>query len=37
MYTEAYSRDGLHPNDQGYKVLAPVAEAAIEKSLGGSQ
>ncbi|MGH9396947.1 MAG: SGNH/GDSL hydrolase family protein [Terriglobia bacterium] len=37
MYTEAYSRDGLHPNDQGYKVLAPVAEAAIEKALEGSQ
>lgn len=37
MYTAAYSRDGLHPNDEGYKRLAPVAEAAIEKALGGTQ
>jgi lysophospholipase L1-like esterase len=26
--------DGLHPNPAGYKVMAPVAEAAIEKALG---
>ena len=26
--------DGLHPNDAGYKIMAPLAEAAIEKALG---
>ena len=26
--------DGLHPNVAGYKVMAPLAEAAIEKALG---
>jgi len=26
--------DGLHPNPTGYKVMAPLAEAAIEKALG---
>jgi lysophospholipase L1-like esterase len=25
--------DGLHPNDAGYKIMAPLAEAAIEKAL----
>jgi lysophospholipase L1-like esterase len=25
--------DGLHPNDAGYKIMAPMAEAAIEKAL----
>jgi len=25
--------DGLHPNAAGYKIMAPMAEAAIEKSL----
>lgn len=33
MYTKSLSRDGLHPNDAGYKVLAPIAEAAIDKAL----
>ena len=28
--------DGLHPNAAGYKIMAPLAEAAIEKELGGS-
>jgi len=27
------SRDGLHPNADGYKLMAPVAEAAISKAL----
>jgi lysophospholipase L1-like esterase len=27
------SNDGLHPNDAGYNVMAPLAEAAIEKAL----
>ena len=25
--------DGLHPNDAGYKVMAPLAEAAIQKAV----
>ena len=25
--------DGLHPNVAGYKIMAPLAEAAIEKAL----
>jgi lysophospholipase L1-like esterase len=33
MFKEGYSDDGLHPNDQGFALLAPVAEAAIEKAL----
>jgi acyl-CoA thioesterase-1 len=27
------AEDGLHPNGAGFKVMAPLAEAAIEKSL----
>ena len=27
------SRDGLHPNADGYKLMAPVAEAALAKAL----
>ena len=26
--------DGLHPNADGYRVMAPLAQAAIEKTLG---
>jgi lysophospholipase L1-like esterase len=26
--------DGLHPNAAGYKIMAPMAEAAIEKTVG---
>jgi lysophospholipase L1-like esterase len=33
MLREGYSDDGLHPNDRGYTVMAPIAEAAIEKAL----
>jgi lysophospholipase L1-like esterase len=25
--------DGLHPNDAGYKIMAPLAEAAIQKAI----
>jgi len=25
--------DGLHPNDAGYKIMAPLAEKAIEKTM----
>lgn len=28
------SEDGLHPNAAGYKIMAPLAEAAIAKALG---
>lgn len=34
MFRQGYSNDGLHPNERGYQLLAPVAEAAIEKALG---
>ncbi|HEY1263432.1 MAG TPA: SGNH/GDSL hydrolase family protein [Terriglobales bacterium] len=27
--------DGLHPNDAGYKIMVPLAEAAIAKALKG--
>jgi acyl-CoA thioesterase I len=33
MLRNGYSNDGLHPNARGYALLAPVAEAAIEKAL----
>jgi lysophospholipase L1-like esterase len=29
---EAYSMDGLHPNDKGYALMAPIVQAAIEKA-----
>jgi lysophospholipase L1-like esterase len=37
MLKNGYSDDGLHPNQRGYALLAPVAEAAIEKALGEKQ
>jgi lysophospholipase L1-like esterase len=27
--------DGLHPNDAGYKIMVPLAEAAIAKAMAG--
>jgi lysophospholipase L1-like esterase len=30
---DGYSNDGLHPNDRGYALMAPLAQAAIEKAL----
>jgi lysophospholipase L1-like esterase len=30
---EAVSADGLHPNAQGYALMAPVVDAAIQKAL----
>ena len=33
MLREGFSNDGLHPNERGYELLAPVAEAAIEAAL----
>jgi lysophospholipase L1-like esterase len=34
MLKEGISRDGLHPNDKGYELMAPVAAAAIQQALG---
>jgi lysophospholipase L1-like esterase len=33
MLREGSSDEGLHPNAQGYELMAPVAEAAIERAL----
>ena len=33
MLKEGYSDDGLHPNGRGYALMAPEAEAAIERAL----
>jgi lysophospholipase L1-like esterase len=33
MLKQGYSDDGVHPNAKGYAVLAPVAQAAIDKAL----
>jgi lysophospholipase L1-like esterase len=33
MLRQAISGDGLHPNADGYQLMAPVAEAAIQKAL----
>jgi lysophospholipase L1-like esterase len=30
---DAYSADGLHPNAQGYQLMAPIVAAAIQKAL----
>jgi lysophospholipase L1-like esterase len=30
------AEDGLHPNDAGFKIMAPLAEAAIAKAAGQS-
>jgi lysophospholipase L1-like esterase len=30
---QGYSEDGLHPNPKGYELMAPVAQAAIDKAL----
>jgi lysophospholipase L1-like esterase len=33
MLKKELADDGLHPNDAGYKIMAPLAEAAIQKAL----
>jgi lysophospholipase L1-like esterase len=33
MLKKDLAEDGLHPNAAGYKIMAPLAKAAIEKSL----
>ena len=30
---DGYSADGLHPNADGYKLMAPIAAAAIQKAI----
>jgi lysophospholipase L1-like esterase len=34
MLKDGFSRDGLHPNEKGYDLMAPVAAAAIQQTLG---
>jgi lysophospholipase L1-like esterase len=33
MMAEGLARDGLHPNDAGFEVMAPLAQHAIESAL----
>jgi lysophospholipase L1-like esterase len=33
MLKRALAEDGLHPTDAGYKIMAPLAEKAIQKAL----
>ena len=33
MLKRSLADDGLHPNDVGYKIMAPLAEKAIQKAL----
>jgi lysophospholipase L1-like esterase len=33
---EKYSADGVHPNEEGYKVMEPLVEEAIKKTLLGN-
>jgi lysophospholipase L1-like esterase len=37
MLKRALADDGLHPTDAGYKIMAPLAEKAIQKSLAENQ
>ena len=36
MLREELSEDDLHPNAKGYAVMAPLAETALQRVLGGS-
>jgi lysophospholipase L1-like esterase len=36
MLKQELTYDGLHPNDAGYEVMAPLAEKAIVRALHGS-
>jgi len=33
MLKKDLADDGLHPNAAGYRIMAPLAEAAIQKSM----
>ena len=37
MLKRELADDGLHPNAAGYKIMAPLAEKAIEKALAGKR
>jgi acyl-CoA thioesterase-1 len=37
MLKRDLSDEGLHPNAAGYKIMAPLAEAAIAKALAKQQ
>jgi lysophospholipase L1-like esterase len=37
MLKRALADDGLHPTDAGYKIMAPLAEKAIQKALAENQ
>jgi lysophospholipase L1-like esterase len=37
MLPAELSEDGLHPNAAGYKVMAPLAEKAVQQALGRTQ
>lgn len=34
---EGLSTDGIHPNEAGYAIMAPIADAAINRALGNSR
>ncbi len=36
LLKKALSDDGLHPNDAGYKIMAPLAEKAIHQALAAN-
>jgi lysophospholipase L1-like esterase len=33
MLKDGYSMDGLHPNQKGFDLMAPVVQAALDKVL----
>jgi lysophospholipase L1-like esterase len=33
LLKQELSEDGLHPNDAGYKIMAPLAQSAIDKTM----
>jgi acyl-CoA thioesterase-1 len=33
MLKRDLAEDGLHPNKVGYKIMAPLAEAAIQRAM----
>jgi lysophospholipase L1-like esterase len=35
MLKQQLTYDGLHPNDAGYEIMAPLAEKAIDRALHG--
>jgi lysophospholipase L1-like esterase len=33
LMKRAFTEDGLHPNEAGYKIMAPLAQSAIDKTM----